>query len=108
MFENTKPGTVLYVKTSEEPVLFFASRPINEADRGKFPEYSGTGEVVIVRRPVMTETSGISYKFYDFLAEELESDDEQTKRLFGRIMSRQKLAMGDMETPSFHTAGKPS
>lgn len=104
-------GEVMYVRTSEEPVCVLGTRKIRPEELGKkFPEtYNGTGDVIVVRRPVMTDATGITYQLWDFLSEELETEDEQSKRLFNKIMSRQKLTSQEMglDLP-FNKPVKPS
>jgi len=88
-----KTGDLLYVKSTDEPVVVIGSRKLSEVDK-VFPQdvYNGSGVVVVVRRPIVSE-SGVQYKFFDFLAEELESYTDQGKRLYNRIKERQSLAM---------------
>lgn len=105
-----KIGEVVYVKTSEEPVLVVGTRKLETRELGgTFPEvYSGSGEVVVVRRPQMTEATGIKYVFFDFLKEELESSEEQTQRLYAKILERQKIAMADASMEPLNRLVKPS
>jgi hypothetical protein len=94
-------GDVVYVKSTEEPVVVMQTRQADAAefDGKKFPVgYSGNQEVVVVRRPVMSE-GGIRYAFFDFLKVELESSDEQTQRLYQKIKSRTELAQADFGEP---------
>jgi hypothetical protein len=96
-----KMGDVVYVKSTEEPVTVFLTRPARseEFDGKKFPqEIEGPYDVVVVRRPVMREGE-IRYAFFDFLAPELESEPEQTQRLYTKIKSRQEIAMQDFGEP---------
>lgn len=93
------PGDVVYVKSTEEPVTVMAIRPAveDEFDGQKFPRgFTGDKEVIVVRRPVMTEAQGIRYAFFDFLACELESQGEQNARLFSRLMARKELAEAEL------------
>lgn len=94
-------GEVMYVRTSEEPVCVLGIRKIRPEELGKkFPEiYEGSGDVITVRRPVQTEANGITYQLYDFLSEELETSEEQSHRLYAKILERQKLAMSEMSAP---------
>lgn len=94
-----KIGEVLYVKSTEEPVAFIASR--------KSPWYHYGTVLYLVRRPVVSDTRGIKYVMAEFLAEELETAEEQTHRLMGRMKSRQALAMGEFEPLETH-GKKPS
>lgn len=105
-----KLGDVVFVKTSEEPVTVIGTRKMQPEEVGKkFPEsYHGSGDVVIVRRPVMLPDEGMQYKFFDFLAEELETSEQQANRMYANIINRQKLAMNDMPMESLSKLIKPS
>lgn len=100
-------GEVLYVKTSEEPVLVLGTRKVHDSEIGKkFPEiYHGSGEVVTVRRPIQT-SEGLTYMLYDFLAEELETETQQNQRLYSKLVERQKLAQAEFGMPTI--VSKPS
>ena len=89
-----KTGTIMYVKTTDEPVLVVGSRPLNPKEN-VFPTdvYSGSGTVVVVRRPIQTE-NGITYKFFDFLAEELQTLEEMDQRRLDHIKKAHGQAMG--------------
>jgi hypothetical protein len=104
-------GEVVYVKTTEEPSLVFGVRPFEDKDRGNFPDFVEIKELVVVRRPIVTENGSIHYKIFDFAPFELETALEHSKRLYNNLKERQALAMGDDEGPlSFlsNTSKKPS
>lgn len=88
-------------------MLVVGTRQLAQGELGKtFPDvYKGAGEVVVVRRPIMTDATGIQYKFFDFLSEELETSEQQSQRLYQKIIERQKLAMAEIPQPQF---SKPS
>ena len=95
------PGTILYVKTTEEPVTVIASRPMNETDAKHFPpSYEGSKVLIVVRRPIFSDSAGIRYAFFDFLSEELESGEEKARRLYESIKARQGMVMEDPEFQS--------
>lgn len=106
---NWKVGDQAFVVSTEEPTTVLGVREIREEERGKkFPaHYDGSGVVVTVRRPVMSEVNGIRYELWDFLAEEVESSTEQTARLYARIKERQKIAMSDMDLGEGTVSGGP-
>jgi len=72
-----KPGTVVTMKTTDEPCLV-----LGVSDEGQdyhYPALSGT--VVTVRRPKLTQ-EGVQYIIDTFYAEELQTvEDRQNKRL---------------------------
>lgn len=95
------PGQVLYVKSTEEPVTVVGTRAVSEDDFAthKFPrEYQGSGVIIIARRPVISEANGVRYAFFDFLEEELETDQGSSQRLYDRIKFREALAMKELES----------
>jgi hypothetical protein len=98
MEQSMNVGEVVYVKSSEEPVIVLNVRKLRNEELGKkFPaEYNGPDTVVTVRRPQMTESQGITYQIYDFLQVELETSAEQSNRLYAKIIERQKLAMSEV------------
>lgn len=93
---NAKYGDVVYVKSTEEPVTVIGTRPIKDDERSKYPDYPEVQTVVTVRRPVMKESTGISYAFFEFLDVELESGSDQTNRLFAKMKERQELIQDEM------------
>jgi hypothetical protein len=89
-----KIGDVLYVRTTSEPVLFVSERPQDADDN--FPSHQGSHQVYIVRRPCPA-TAGIqTYKFFDFLQEELETAKESQAREVHSLKLRQDLLMAEM------------
>lgn len=89
-------GDILYVKSTEEPVTFLRARNVHFYDSLGL-QLNGSSKIYIVRRPVVSDIWGISYKFARFLAEELETPEEQTSRLFAKVKARQQLAMGEFQ-----------
>jgi len=85
-------GEVLYVKSTEEPVLFHSSRKRAWYD---FAVPSGTAALYTVRRPLVNPHGGVSYVVSTFLAEELETDSEQSARLYSKFKQRQSLTMSE-------------
>jgi hypothetical protein len=92
-----KIGDVLYVKTTDEPVLVVATRQMNESDSKRFPANEGCGTIIIVRRPVSTDSQGIRYQFYDFLAEELQTADERAQAYYENLKKRRDMVLQDAE-----------
>lgn len=92
-------GEILYVKSTEEPVTFLRARKVHFYDSLGLQLNGASGQVYIVRRPIVSDIKGISYKFAHFLAEELETSEEQTARLFAKVKSRQAIAMGEYQEP---------
>ena len=92
------PNEVLFVRTTEEPVQVIATRQMHEDELGKiFPaHYKGPGKLVTVRRPIVSDANGISYKFFDFLAEELQTAEERAQTQLKDLKLRQALAMGEI------------
>lgn len=84
-------GEVLYVKSTEEPVLFHSARKRAWYDIF-LPETTG---IYRVRRPLVNPHGGVTYKISTFLAEELETESEQANRLFTKFKQRQALSMSD-------------
>lgn len=82
-------GTLLYVKTTEEPTLFFSERP------KRWYEFwlPQTKAVYTVRRPLQHPHRGIRYISQNFACEELETSAEQTARIFSLHKNRQAIAM---------------
>jgi hypothetical protein len=104
-------GEVAYVKSTEEPLVVFGVRPFEDKDRGNFPDFLEIKELVVVRRPIVTENGAVHYKLFDFAPFEIETALEHSKRLYNNLKERQALAMGDDEGPlSFLSANskKPS
>jgi hypothetical protein len=73
-------GDVLYIKTSEEPVVYLYEHK----------------KVYWVRRPIQTFL-GLFYRKTWFHPFELETGTEQIARLMDRIKSRNAIALADME-----------
>lgn len=106
MTSKPKVGEVLYMKTTEEPLLFVASRKLSPGDK-RFPaEYEGSGEVYIVRRPIIQDGGVASYVFFDVLAEECATDSEMTLTRLRRQKETQELfrelqnELGGPESPA--------
>jgi len=79
--DTIKPGTVVYMKTTEEP-LFVLS--LNSGE----PQYAGfSGSTLTVRRPQLSE-HGLRYIVEDFLTEEIETLDEKNARQYSEITNR--------------------
>lgn len=86
-----KTGDVLYVRTTEEPVCVLAERQLSPGDK-RFPaEYEGTGNIVVVRRPIIVDGGVANYVFYDFLEEELSTGMELTAMRIQRLREGQEL-----------------
>lgn len=91
-----KPGMVVYVKTTEEPVYVVAVT--------KEPRYHGhlladelaqfdavKEQIAIVRRPLASD-EGIRHQMDEFFVSELESDDARKERAMNEMMGmRNKL-----------------
>lgn len=92
-----KLGDVLYVRSVEEPVTFIKEREVIPSDN--FPD-GVQDHVYIVRRAQMSPENGVvvGYRFFDFLASELETAQEQSQRIFSRMKERQELAMSGLES----------
>lgn len=90
-----KYGDVLYVKTTEEPVLVVGTRTVGDSEVDYPKLIDPDAEVVVVRRPIGSQENGIQYKFFDFLATELETYEEQAKRRYVRLMDNHKIAMAE-------------
>lgn len=86
-------GEILYVKSTEEPVLFHSARKPRWYDVF-LPK---TSAIYRVRRPLVNPHGGVTYKITTFLAEELETESEQSTRLFNKFKQRQALTMTDVE-----------
>lgn len=88
--QEYKAGDLLYVRTTEEPTTVIAIRKLNPGDK-RFPaEYSGSGIIVVVRRPIIRDGGVENYVFYDFLAEELATGMEMTAMRIQRIREGQE------------------
>lgn len=108
---SIKPGDILIVKTTEEPVLVLAVNQKPSAVLRRFvkldmetgeevyetielPKLSGTE--LLVRRPIVSEASGIAHLVDTFFVEELETMKERQER----FMAELKLAQqSDTSTP---------
>lgn len=99
-------GTVLYVKTTEEPTVFIAAHRLGPQEKSLFPENNGSHMVYVVRRPVGSEQYGLQYKFFDFLAEELETFEEQNKRRMARVKAQMSEEMSLADPFSLPPAAK--
>lgn len=72
------PGNVVYVKTTEEPNLILKTEQ-------QAPAYEGfSGEVVYVRRPLVTD-QGIKHINDVFFAEELETPEDKHFRVYNDL-----------------------
>jgi hypothetical protein len=101
-----KIGDVVFVKTSDEPVLVLGHRKVLDSELGKkFPEVCAGANVIIARRPTQTEAAGLGYQLFDFLEVELETRSDHSQRIYDGILERQKLAMADLPQNQF---SKPS
>ena len=86
-----KTGEVLYVKSTEEPVIVIAERKLASGDK-RFPmEYEGSGLVVVVQRPIIADGGVARYEFYDFLDEALATGMEMTAMRIQRLRDGQEL-----------------
>lgn len=94
--ETPKVGDVLYVKTTEEPTLYVASRKLSPGDKRYPVEYAGSGEVYIVRRPIIVDGGVANYVFFDFLSEELATGFEMTAMRIQRLKEGQELYREEM------------
>ena len=72
-------GTVLVMKTTEEPVMVLNG------------SVTGNENLVEVRRPVQTQ-NGIQYEEMTLFNYELETEDEHDARIAARMRTRQKIA----------------
>ncbi|SRR5260221_128032 len=83
-------GDLLYLKTSEEPVVLIAYEHAFEHPTNK----------LTVRRPLMTQ-NGTLYELADFFRFELETPEEQDLRKIEDIKRRHKLTqLAQRETDS--------
>lgn len=82
-------GDILYVKTTEEPVVFHSERKLRWYEKLYLP---ATRAIYQVRRPIAHPSRGLRYVLHTFLAEELETASEQSARIFGIHKTRQTLA----------------
>lgn len=73
-------GDILYVRTTDEPVVYFAS----------------IGPLRLVRRPIMGQ-DGIRYRIGLFHGSELETLQEQTQRTLAIIKARNDISMAEMQ-----------
>ena len=83
-------GEILYIKSTEEPSMYHSER------RRRWYEFwlpKATVGLYTVRRPLVNPHGGVTYKITTFLAEELETESEQSTRLFNKYKSRQALSM---------------
>lgn len=88
-------GQILYVKTTEEPTSFQGER------KAKWYEPYPKGTVLYrVRRPQVVNGGAITYKFAVFTSLELETEAEQTQRLYQKFKQRQMLASEDSHNGS--------
>lgn len=102
-----KIGDVMFVRSTEEPTVFIAERPQDKDDN--FPLHEGSGRVYVVRRPSGAPQSGIqTYKFFDFLAEELETQKESHERNIKSLKMRQELLLAEMSGDQVDLSQKPS
>ena len=85
-------GEILYIKSTEEPLLFHSERPKRWYE---FWLPQGAKTLYTVRRPLVNPRGGVSYKISTFLAEELETESEQSARLFNKFKRQQALSMAD-------------
>lgn len=97
MESKPKVGDVMYVKTTEEPTLYVASRKLAPGDKRYPMEYAGSGEVYIVRRPIIQDGGVANYVFFDFLSEELASGLEMTAMRIQRLREGSELYREGME-----------
>lgn len=95
LMDRPKVGDILFVKTTEEPTLYVASRRLSPGDKRYPAEYAGSGEVFVVRRPIIQDGGVSNYVFFDFLAEELASGLEMTAMRIQRLREGQELYRED-------------
>ncbi len=79
-----KPGDLVLIKTTEEPVIVLAVRTFTEEEAAKLAAYD-TGNMpsrtmLTVRRPVAGQ-DGISHQIDTFYLEEVEFPTDRSKRL---------------------------
>lgn len=91
-----KPGDVVTVKTTDEPVFVLELKNEEPAHEG----FSGV--VVLVKRPLLTQ-NGVDYKVHEFLLEELTTSEERLAKKAEELedIKRQFMSGGQEETPTF-------
>lgn len=86
-----KPGMVVYIKTTEEPVYVLAvskepdPSALDEECIAEATHTRVTEQAAIVRRPVASE-DGIRHTIDDFFLSELETDAARKERAYGEMM----------------------
>ena len=85
-----KPGMVVYVKTTEEPVYVIAvtkeSRYHGHLLADELAQFDAVKEqIAIVRRPIAGE-DGIQHRMQEFFVSELETDTARKDRAYGEMM----------------------
>jgi hypothetical protein len=85
-------GEVLFVKSTEEPTMVHSLRARRWYEIW-LPK--ATAGVYTVRRPLVNPHGGVTYKITQFLVEELETESEQSARLFQRFKQRQAMSMSE-------------
>ena len=77
-----KAGDVAYIRTTDEPV-FVLHIEIREQDH----EHPWFDNWAVVRRPIGTDSAGISHSVEEFYLEELEDEDAHSKRRKGGLLN---------------------
>lgn len=87
-----KPGDVAYIRTTDEPVFVIditergpAGVVVVADDIATAAKLSNT--TVKVRRPIGTDSAGISHSVETFYLEELEDEDSHKKRRSGGLLN---------------------
>lgn len=98
-----KPGDLVLIKTTEEPVIVLATR-----DTKKLSGYPLPSSVeVTVRRPVAGQ-NGISHEINDFYLEEVEFPTDRNLRLKAEYQAMQAAEAAKVEPAATDSESKSS
>lgn len=101
-----KPGTIAYLKATDEPCFILSIQPVPESNFGLRGLLGGV--TAKVRRPNISDKGSITHGIEDFFLEELETKSDASLRklneineLQSTIKAQQSIPNQQMQLPDF-------